>query len=92
MIYGLSNLFCPKDEHVVNTSTHYVIPEDWYHEKSCQYRQGGVHTRKHLSEATAVCAEAGKCSSTHDTMRMTTQDVVLVWIQLGRLHQLSKKN
>lgn len=84
-----SHLFSPWD--VVNTCTHYVIPQEWYHEKSCQYHQAGSHTRKRLSKTTAFCAEAGKGSSTHDTMRMTTQNVVLVWRQFGRLHQLSKE-
>lgn len=87
---GWSNVFGPQDEHVVNTSTHCVISKAWYHEESCQYRQGGLHTREHLSEATALCAEAGKGSSAHDAMWVTTQDVVLFGIQLGRLHQLSK--
>lgn len=80
-----------RDKHVINTCTHYVLPKQWYPEQSCQYRQGASHPRKHVSEATTLCAEAGKGSSTHDAMWVTTQDVVLVWTQLGCLHQLSKK-
>lgn len=75
----------------INTSTHYVFSKKWYSEEPGQYSQVGFHARKALSEATALCGEASKGSGTHDAMWMTTQNVVLFWIQLGCLHQLSRE-
>lgn len=56
----------------INTCTHHVLPKEWYPEQSYQCCQGGSHPRKQLSEATALCAEAGIGSSTNNTMRVTT--------------------
>lgn len=56
----------------INTCTQYVLPEEWYPEKSCQDGEGWFDPWKRVSEATALCAEAGKGSGTQDTVRMTT--------------------
>lgn len=54
------------------TSTHDVLPKNWYHEKSRQNRQRRFDARKHLREPAGVCAEAGEGSGAHDAMWVIT--------------------
>lgn len=73
----------------IKTSSHDVLPEDRYPEQPGQDGQVGFHPRKCVREATTLRAEAGEGSGTHDAVRVTTQNVVLLWTQLGGFHQLS---
>ena len=71
------------------TCTHDVLPEERYTEESGEHGQAGAHPGEGLGEATALGAETRVASGTHDAVGVDAQDVVLLGVQIGCLHQLN---
>ena len=72
-----------------NTCTHDVLPKERYPEESGEHGQAGAHPGEGLGETTALGAETRVASCRHDAVRVDAQDVVLLGVQLGCLHQLN---